>query len=492
MKLFGYNITRDKPPKEKPSQKNSEAEISNSKSTVPPTGRVSVPNDPTVVLSAINSQVGMVTPSFRSEVIPLIRKLYKVNSDMSITIQDMFKLTNTGHQISFPHNTDKESDAMEMHLKDATKDWTMYTAGIDGLINKFIVQCLVSGAISIEGVPKNDLSGISTVLFINPEDIMFKRTNDGTYLPYQINKTFGSNVNKTHIKLNTITYKYIGMYNDTDEPYGIPPFMAALESLATQKDMKINFKQMMDLAGLMGFLEALVEKPSREGGESIKAYESRLNRYLTTVKKNMINGIKDGLVVGYQEDHSFKMNSTSKDLSNLDKVWNMNQQSVANGLGGSGSLIGVQNANTEGGAGILLSKMISQLKNIQTLVISTLEFLYLLELRLAGFNCKGIKIKFNSSTITDEVKIQQGLEYKIRNLEALYDRGIISQEIFANEMGYLKPDKPEPRVSIEDPDDLDDAAKKKKRETDKDTSDRRSRDKVKVNPKRKDHSTKPQ
>ncbi len=473
-------------------QVNSSKEEDATPETAPP-GRVSVPNDINT-LSILRGETELVTPSFRTDLIPIVRDLYKVNADMSITLQDMFKLSNTGHSVSFPHNTDKESNAMELHLKEATKTWTNYTAGIDGLINKFIMQCLVGGAISIEGVPKSDLSGISTIVFVNPEDVVFKRERDGKYHPYQINRTFFKK-NEQYIKLNLSTYKYVGMYNDTDEPYGIPPFIAALESLATQRDMKINFKQIMDLAGLLGFLEVLVEKPTKSGSENLSFYEKRLERHLMKVKRNLHNGIKDGLVVGYKEDHEFKMNSTTKDLSNLDKVWNMNQQSVANGLGGSGSLIGVQNAKTEGGAGILLSKMISQLKNIQTLVISVLEFLYILELRLAGFNCKGVNIKFNTSTISDEVKVQQGREYKIRNLKALWLQGIISQEDYALEMGYQKPDQPGPReeyLNMGIDDGLDDSSKKEKREKDKDTSDRKTRTKGKVVPKRKDHSTKPE
>lgn len=52
----------------------------------------------------------MVTPSFRVEVIQLLRDLYKVNPDVNIALQDMFKLANTGHNITFPNNTDKEAD----------------------------------------------------------------------------------------------------------------------------------------------------------------------------------------------------------------------------------------------------------------------------------------------------------------------------------------------------------------------------------------------
>src|SRR5699024_6004988 len=143
-------------------------------------------------------------------------------------------------------------------------------------------------------------------------------------------------------------------------------------------------------------------------------------------------------------------------------------------------------------AGISLSKMISQLRNIQMLVKYVLEFIYSLELRLAGFNNKGVKVTFGTSTISDELKVQQGLEYKIRNLSALYDRGIISQEQFAWEMGYDKPDMLEPRVNKEGSDTIstpEENAKKQKREADKDTADRRVRDKKNPNPKRGDQDT---
>ena len=178
-------------------------------------------------------------------------------------------------------------------------------------------------------------------------------------------------------------------------------------------------------------------------------------------------------------------------MGNLDKPWNMNQQSVANGLGISGSLIGVSNDNkTEGGTSIMFSKMISQLANLQEFAVYALEFIYSLELRLAGLPNKGCKVRFFTSTINDEVKIQQGKEYKIRNLNSLYAAGIISQDQYAFEMGYEKPNEKEPRVPLNKLEDGDDGAKKQKREADKDKSDRSQRDKSKTVPKRKDGDTK--
>lgn len=462
-------------------------------STIPP-GRVSVPDDPNQgLVFSLRDITNLVSPSFRGEIIPLIRDLYKVNPDMSIAIQDMFKLSNTGHTISFPNNTPEESKRMKEHLTKVSKKWSNYTAGINGLINKFIVQCLSSGAISIEAVPDKNLQGIATIVFVNPETIFFRRLSDGVYHPYQKNPFTILNDKPDFIELNTETYIYVGMYNDTDEPYGVPPFMAALDSIKGQHDMRTNFKHIMELMGMVGFLEAKMEKPMREPNESVQAYRNRLNKTLLDLKKNMMGGLRDGIVTGYKEDHEFKLNSTTQSLQNLEKPWAMNQQSVANGLGINSNIIGVQSSNTEGGAGILLSKMISQLKNIQMLVSHVLEFIYTLELRLAGFNNKGIKVEFGTSTISDELKVQQGLEYKIRNYQALYNQGIINQQQFAWAMGYEKPDQKEPR-QIESQDtgvsDIDDSAKKRKREEDKDKSDRKTRDKNNPVPKRKDQDTK--
>lgn len=462
-------------------------------------GRVSVPDDEigNSIVTSLRGITNLVNPSFRTEYIPLIRNLYKVNPDVSITLQDMFKLANTGHQISFPNNTPEEAKEMRDHLNQVSSTWSRYTAGIDGLVNKFMAQLMIGGAISIEAVPNKKLDGIATIIFIRPENIIFQRKDDGQYQPYQKNtRKFIENRKPDYIKLNTDTYIYVGMYNDTDEPYGVPPFMAALDSIVGQHDMRDNFKHIMEIMGMVGFLEAKMEKPLRKPSESESAYASRLTQTLQKLKQNLVRGLRDGVVTGYKDDHEFKLNSTTQNLSNINAVWDMNQQSVANGLGVSSNLIGVGSNITEAGTGIMLSKMISQLKNIQTLVTFVLKFIYTLELRLAGFNNKGMKVEFGTSTISDEIKIQQGLEYKIRNLVSLYNQGIINQDQFAWAMGYDSPAEKEPLTPIneEGTDGVSspqDSAKKQKREKDKDTSDRKTRDKNNPTPKRRDQDSRP-
>ena len=360
MKLFSL-FGRKSPPKED-TQENEESKKRKPETPISP-GRVSVDEDEPIFLT-LRGMTKMVEPSFRVEVIKLIRDLYKVNPDVSIALQDMFKLANTGHNITFPNNTDDEAEKMRDHLKEVTKRWSRYTAGVDGLVNKMMVQLMVGGAISVEAVPNKDLKGLSTILFLKPENIIFKREEDGVYSPYQRN-TNSLVKNGQYIKLNPETYFYAGMYNDTDEPYGIPPFMAALDSLKGQHDMRINFKHIMEICGMVGFLEAKMAKSDQRPNESINAYQARLDRELIRLKKNLKDGMKDGIVTGYIDDHEFKLNSTTKELGNIEIPWNMNQQSVANGLGVNGSIIGVNGVTGDGANGTMLSKMISQLKNIQ-------------------------------------------------------------------------------------------------------------------------------
>lgn len=488
-----FSIFRSKKPDSPP---NSPHKDENPENPILP-GRVSVPDDNlgNGIITVLEGITKFVTPSYRREIIPLIRDLYKVNPDVGIAIQDMFKLTNTGHQITFPNNTDIEAEKMRDHLNKVSAKWSRYSAGMDGLVNRLIVQALVGGAMSIEAVPNEDLTGLSTILFLKPERIIFKRENNGIYSPYQINNFMTGENRREYIKLNPETYFYCSTFNDTDEPYGIPPFMPALDSLRTQADMKTNIKQVMEVAGLVGFLEALIEKPTQRGNESENAFINRCNRLLRITKRNVKDGMKDGVVVGFKEDHEFKLNSTTKELGNLNIPWTINQQSVANGLGINGSIIGVNQAAGEGAAGTALSKMISQLKNLQMMTSYILIRIYTLELLLAGFNNKGIVITWGPSTVTDDVKIQQALQYKIQNLNALYRDGIISQSQYAWALGYLSADQPEPRVSAEDQHGSSKTEQtgtdKDKRQADKSKSDRKVRDKNNPNPRRKDNDSKP-
>ena len=450
-------------------------------STLPNT-RKSSP-DTTYNLQSFKEGVNLVTPSFVRECIPIIRRLYKVNPDLGIALFDIIQLTNTGYDISFDASvTPDQADIMREHIEARTKEWNYGTAGLPGIINKMIAQLYVSGAVSTEWVPNRKLTGLESVIFVNPESIEFsldKRKT--TYKPYQrVKRSFVASKDKSPdlVKLNPKTYRYYGLFSDEDAPYGIPPFLAALENIDSQMFMKKNIRHIVQQVGLMGFLEILVSKPGQNADESEAAYVARLNSLLTTTKTNIGDGMIDGTMVGFDEDHEFNFHSTTKNMQGLGDVFNLVESQVANGLKTSGSFIGVNSGGTETMITIVFTKMLSQLTNIQNILSQNLEYGLALELRMAGFKFKDVKLEFKASTISDDLKIQQAIEIKVRNLQALYNQGIISQETYATKMGYLKPDEKEPRQSNDDL--INDAKDKENREKDKDKSDRKVRDKKKT------------
>jgi len=430
----------------------------------------------------IRNSLTFVDPSFIAEYIPVIRKLSWINPDVGLAIEDMTRLTNTGHRIKFdPETTPDQQKKMRQHLQDMQANWGDGLDGLHGLVNKMIAQAWVSGAVSTEWVPRNDLKGIKHVAMVNPETIVFRWDKKQLrFLPYQRQMDgLGDTYGNKHVKLNQQTYRYHGLNGDQEVPYGIPPFLTALNSLSTQGEMDQNIRYVMKQLGLMGFLEALIEKPSQDTGESDTTYRNRLELLLTQTKENLIGGLNDGLMVGFMEDHQFDFHSTTKNLNGVPEIYSQNEIQVANGLKIAPQFLGVGGSGAETGINIIFTKMLSQLQNVQTIVAAVLKWGYALELRMAGFTFNSIQVEFNPSTITDELKFQQSMEYKIRNVINKYMGGIISMQQAADELGYDKPDAKEPRGKL----DLSGFDEEKRQKQNND-SDKKTRDKAKPQPKK--------
>lgn len=431
-----------------------------------------------------------ITPDVSLGFIPLIRRLSWFHPELSQVVDDIVKLVNTGYTIEFDKSVSPEQmDKMRKFIDEESSRWINNNNGLHGYINKLTAQILISGAISNEWVIKPDLTGIQTVNLVNPENIRFiynKQLN--IYEPYQEIKN-STDIGKQFIKLNTKTYKYCAIGGDTDLPYGIPPFLASLGKIKSQAGMDANIDFIIEQLGMLGFLMVNIDKPGKNAAESETAYIARLTAFLRKTKTRVKESLKDGIVVGYQDEHKFDFHSIGKNIGGLPEIYNQIQVQLASGLKHPPGFLGITSGKAESGTTIIFTKLLAQLNNIQKLIKEDLEFGIKMALLLSGYKFNHLSLNFNPTTITDKLKTEQAREIQIRNLTALYNQGIISQETFADEMGYESPDEDEPREVDVDP--LGDQVKKEDREKDKDKSDRKVRDKNKPQPKRKDSSTKP-
>lgn len=454
--------------------------VENKRKTKPivPDGRVSRPDTGDFTFTTLKDDLKIINPSFVFEAIPIIRKLSLVNADISQALDNIVSLGNTGHIIKFDSEVKSDqANEMRRHLDSKKLEWSEGTAGMDGVVNKMIAQVMIGGALANEWIPNMQLTGIKNIALINPEEIRFAWDKKlQKYIPLQ-KPTFtplDEDVEE-YIKLNENTFKYYAINGDTAIPYGIPPYLSSLDSIKTQRIMNDNIKFIVELVGIIGFLEVLLTKPDIEGDEDEATYKARVEKMIDEAKERIKTGFRDGVIVGISEEHEFEFHSITKDVRGVTELWENNELQIMSAIKQDASLLGRSYGTSETQITVVFTKLLSQLKNIQNLVKRNLEFGYGLELRLAGFDFNIITVEFNRSTLLDELKFQQATEIKIRNLNGLWLDGIISQRQYANQMGFEKPDQEEPRFIRGNLQTEEEARQKK--ETDKDKGDRKGREK---------------
>lgn len=427
----------------------------------------------------------MVLPKLLFKVIPLIKKLSVVDDNLSLALNDLMLLTNTGHNITFDPDIKPELVVeMKEYLNNASKTWVDGVANADSLVNKFISQAYLTGCISNEYVISNNLKYLKSIFLVDPENIRFfynKRTQ--RYEPYQYRfgtslPDFANASKKQYIKLNTFTYKYFAINGFSESPYGIPPWIPALRTISKLYAMDKNVDNILHLMGLMGFLEVKVSKPHQEDGESDDTYINKLDSYLKRSQTEIMKGVANGVVTGFQDDHEFDFHQATRDANGVGELYRSAEKRVSNSLKYPGAFMGNQTTGgTETGLSIVFTKMLSQLRNVQSIVSTNMENIYKLSLTLGGYKFKSLKVEFNPSTITDSLKTEQTNEYKIRNVNNKRMMGIINQHQAANELGYASPAEKEPIG------DFSDNKANTTREKEKDASDRKTREKNKEQPK---------
>lgn len=424
-----------------------------------PNDRASLPQDfDGLLLNNVNQRYRRVETQFLRQVIPIIRKLMMGNENVSQAIHNVVTLGNTGHKVIFDKTVDAKTQLkMKNHLFNKRKDWATGTANMDGLVNKFFSQVLVSGALSTEWVPNKDLTGIDSCVLVNPEQIEFildKRNVQ--YQPYQrVGNSYMAMGNTTVdreglIKLNTLTYKYYALNGDTEIPYGFPPYMAVLPKIGTKSNMDKNIDFVVDQMGLLGFLTCLIDPEEELGDANSDDYTAKLEDMLNRAKKRVQAGFKDGVVIGLKDSTDFKFYSTGKEVgSAISDLYKNNEQQIGSALKQDPALWGRDYNTSEASMTVVFMKMLAELKNIQNIIKTNLEFGYTLELRLAGFQFDFLEVKFNRSTIADDLKFQQAEEIKLRNATTKMLWGLISQDQFADEMGYDEAAAPKALVPYE-------------------------------------------
>lgn len=424
-------------------------------------GRQTVPNE----LGSNIYDMSTIKPDVPFEYLGLLQKLASVNPDISYAVENIVQLGSTNYTIDFGDSvTDAQAKVMRDTLTQTQNKWYKNLNNKAILVSNMLDQLVINGALSVEAIIENDLSGIKSIVLPNPKNIEFMYDEEeGTWQPYQrVNNGFlkGGKLGDL-IKLNTTTYKYYALRNRGEKPYGIPPFLAALEMTDTEIDVLKNFKKVSKNIGIMGFLQILVNRPSRakstngEYMETESEYNSRCLEYLNTmVRPEAEKGFTTGVMTGFKQDFELEFQSNnSTNISGAEKFIEILTIQKHAGLKQDPILLGRPFNTSEALGRVILDKFASQVASFQGIVACALAELFKLELVLKGFPAPNITVIFEHPNVKDEKLVEDAYATKIDNMEKLYQQGIISQTQRANELGYETPFQLEPRVI-----DIDDTA----------------------------------
>ena len=411
--------------------------------------------------SSVNESQGNLLPNANSPIstdypfylLKILENLSIYNRHVSYAVDNIVSLANTPMDIYFADTvSDAETKAMKQHLKVVESQWYEFSEGRNSLTNDMLTQIAINGAVSVESVIKKNLSGIKKVVRVSPYAIRFAYDDKlEVHVPLQ---EWSGNINAQSkypgfVELNPRTYIYMANRRYNNSPYPVPPFVAAMEDLLTESDMIGGFKNVMKRMGMMGFLSVLLTAPQPKQGESTDDYQQRLIQYLEVHRPHVEQGFSKGMTMGFKGAHEFKLEGTNMNAGGGETLMKMVKSLVFAGLKQDPNMLGENYATTETFGRVILAKMTKQIDNYQKIVASVWEKLYFRELTLAGFNPGYVECVFQAPMTGDRKRDMETEEINIRNVNAKYDSGVISQLQRAQELGYDQPAEDAPRVPDE-------------------------------------------
>lgn len=415
-------------------------------------GRSSIPESAQSGQQDIISMLNISDKNRYKEYIEAIRHLCKFDKDFGLALDNIATLANSNYTISFDSSvSDEASKEMIAEITSCSKEWYGFSEGLSSLIGDLFSQAVITGAVSGENIPTNNLDGLKKIVLVDPKDIVFKYdTKEDIYQPYQEISGIlqGSTLNLN--KLNTNTYKYLAIRRFDESPIGVPPLLTAIENMGIEKDMLCNLKHITKKLGTLGFLEVMVNAPKKKPtGETDEQYQQRCLNYLRSVQPEVEKGLGNGFMIGFKGNHEVKMQPTATNVSGAKELFDLNSEMKLAGLKQDPLMLGRNFSTTEALGRVLLVKLTRKLTTYQKTVAAFLEEAFKLHLLLKGFKFNNLTVEFEASMLADMVKEEQAKKVKIENLIALYNQGIISQQDVAEALAYEQPDEDEPRRGAE-------------------------------------------
>ena len=364
-----------------------------------------------------------------------LKRLAIYNPDISQAVANLKYLANTGHTVKIEAKTPAQIDLAQARLAETAARVFLNSAGLDGFVGNAISTMAWSGALSIEATVDLKARQLDRIIFVPIEEIHFHREGS-RWIPYQHPKQ-GLGVPATGLALNDVTYRYFAAEFIENSPYARPPFTAAIDPiLSRQNPMMASLKAIAEKFGLTGVVNVSVEPPPRDKdkGETVQQYNSRLEAYIGQIRQRFENNPLRSLWVTYR-DYKVEHHNITSDARGAKDLVDLNEQQVLSAIHSMPAFHGRADSTTEAFANVVYRLLIAQAENFQRIIKRALEFIYKLDLMLAGIEVESLSVKFHPMVSRNPKEEAEAEATRLATAILKAEKGLLDPDQAAQEVG---------------------------------------------------------
>lgn len=377
-----------------------------------PVGRISQESVKPLTPKTLDVRYRFINPRYPREWLSVIEKAVVANPILSQTYNLFVSLANAGHEVKVQGN-----DA-EKALKEIEN--LAVALNTDHLVNQMLSQVVIGGAISVEIVVAEDLSGVERIAFVPVSTIHFAYNPEtDEYEPYQW--VPGGDP----VKLNPRTYRYVPYLTLDGSPYAIPPLLASLSAIETHEEFISELKGLARKVGLMGFLDITFPLLPKAPNETEVEYQNRLRKFLEETASDVEKNINKGILLHFEGTEA-EFKEVSANFSGTKEIIELIEKYIIEGAKAQPSLLGFSTGYTETWSSVALHVFVKQLENIQNLVERALEYIYRLHIALKGYNIDDVDVEFYPVPEFQPHKVAEAEKFKAEMIKTLLEAQVIT------------------------------------------------------------------